>query len=401
MTAFYIIAGGMTLLALGFIAWPLSRNQHKLQNHRRAANRVIYQQRLEVIQGELESGRLSTEQATALREDAGRHLLGDLESAGAQPEQLVSRSRTWPVLLLVVLVLPAIAIGTYLRSDSWLLIQHEEGEPAWGYLFRKLDDRLALEPEDTEALLMLARTRRAVQDLPASLKAYERLNRVTGYSNAEYLTDEAETRILMEEGGISAQSSERLQQALKLQPDYGRALWYAGLASMAEGDQAAATGYWLRLDKQDLPQAFRKVLQQQLLALGVPQDNLLRSAPAASQPTIDLHISADNALTEGLSGDTPVFVMAKPASGGRAMLAVRKHRLSELPLRTQLTDGMNMAGGPQLSSTDSWRVTVRVAQSGGALPQAGDPFTDIVLTTRDLNGPARLLINKRWDPQSK
>ncbi len=83
------------------------------------------------------------------------------------------------------------------------------------------------------------------------------------------------------------------------------------------------------------------------------------------------------------------------------MLAVRKHRLSELPLRTQLTDGMNMAGGPQLSSTDSWRVTVRVAQSGGALPQAGDPFTDIVLTTRDLNGPARLLINKRWDPQSK
>ena len=83
-------------------------------------------------------------------------------------------------------------------------------------------------------------------------------------------------------------------------------------------------------------------------------------------------------------------------TGGNAMLAVRKHRLDELPLDTVLSDGMNMAGGPQLSSVDAWQVTVRVSPHGSPMAQKGDPFNTATVTTEQLDKRLLINIDQRW-----
>lgn len=397
MIQFLVIAGLLTLLAVGFVAWPLLRGKDALSNQRRQSNQLIYQERLATIAADVESGRMSETQAQALRDEVGRTLLSDLDGNDeSSAVKAKAAGRRWPMLLAVLLVLPAMTVGVYLQSDSWLLIDAKQDEPAWGYVLKQIEQRLAAQPDDVEALLMLARTRRATQDIAGAIEAYTRLNAASQFSNAEYLTDEAETRVMTAQGDFDAVTVKRLEQALAVAPDYGRALWYAGLAALSQDDKKAALAHWKRLEKQALPEAFHKVLVQQLVKLGVPEAELSAKGVAQQGPRIQLRIVADEKLIEGLPGNTPIFVMAKPADGSKAMLAVRKHRLDELPLDTTLADGMNMAGGPQLSSTDAWQVTVRVAVSGDALPQSDDPFTSAAINSKQLSKAILLSIDQRW-----
>ncbi|MDX1497016.1 MAG: c-type cytochrome biogenesis protein CcmI [Salinisphaeraceae bacterium] len=401
MTAFLVSAGLLTLVTAMAIVWPWLGGRRPIPNtirQRREANRKIYNDRLAQIEEELRSGRLSTEQAQSLRDEAGQHLVEDIEQLSDLPAGSTETISRRPVLLIlfVLLLLPGITIGLYLQSDSWMLIGQSDQEPAWAYIIKRLEARVADEPEDAEALLMLARTRRAQGDTAAAIAAYAQLNEQTGYQVATYLADEAETRILAKQGAFSPIAVERLEQALKANPNDGRALWYLGLAALSNQDRATARSHWLKLSEQTLPDNFRKVLNQQLEQLGVspPQrEASSQTDPAATR--LPLRITADPALIKGLDPETPIFVMARPADGSRAMLAVRKHRLAELPLDTMLTDGMNMAGGAQLSDYESYRVTVRIAISGDAMPQTGDPYTEAEISRADNNKPFEIKIDKR------
>lgn len=390
MIQFVVIASILSMVAAAIVAWPLVRKHPVKQARRRQINKLIYKQRLAEIENEQANGRLSVGQAQAQRDEAGRALLSDLEQGETRRFEPGIKNR-WPLILIITLLIPLLASGLYVQGDSWRLLGASSDTPPWEYLTRRMEQHLAEKPDDQATLLMLARTRRAQGDTRGALEDYARLNALSDYSVAEYLADEAETRILMAQGAFSEISRERLGQALVANPDDGRALWYAGLAALQAGDQAMAVQHWQRLSQQQLPEAFRAVLVKQLAQLG--------ASPASASipgPVIKLRISANEDLVEGLPPDTPVFVMARPADGSRAMLAVRKHRLDELPLETQLTDGMNMAGGPQLSAYDEWRIVVRIAVSGDALPRAGDPFAELVLQSSAAEKTVSLSLDQRW-----
>lgn len=398
MIPFLAAAVALSLIALGFVLWPLLRaNSSAWQSEaaRRRINREIYRERLAVIEQDIASGRLEAPEAERQRNEAANRLLQDLGQNPGAGQEAARFRRHWLVAALTVVLLPGIALLVYLQSDSWMLIGSSAEKPAWNYMTKRMESRVAAEPQNPEALLMLARTRRAMEDLPGAIEVYEQLNAVTGYSVAEYLSDEAETRILAAQGEVSATARQRLQQALAVAPNDGRALWYSGLAALTQGDQAQAVQHWRQLATQDLPEAFRKVLVQQLERLGVAAAEI--PAPARGpQLALKLQITAEPGLIDGLPGDTPVFVMARPADGGRAMLAVRKHRLDELPLETVLTDGMNMAGGPQLSDFTHWRLVARVAVDGEPLPDSGDPYAEAELQQAQSGKPFKLNIDRRW-----
>lgn len=399
MNLFIALAAALTLLAALLILWPLLRKPQVVTDEartRRDINRQIYNERIAQIDQEEGGGRLSAEQAIQLRDEAGKRLIDDVAQLrdASTPGM---RGQRWLGALAVILLLPLLSIALYLQSDSWMLVDESKEQPAWDYLVKRLEQRVADAPTDTEALLMLARTRRAQGDNAGAIEAYARLNRISDYRVAEYLADEAETRILAQQGAFPATARKRLQQALAANPVDGRALWYSGLAAMSMGDTGKARDHWLQLAQQELPESFRKVLHQQLTQLGLPADQLPQAAGAAAAgPRLQLNIDARPELIAGLSPDTPVFVMARPADGSRAMLAVRKHRLDELPLQTVLTDGMNMAGGLQLSDFDAYRIVVRVAVSGDALPQSGDPFAQTEASRAEGVQGVSLTLDKRW-----
>ncbi|MGB1580158.1 MAG: c-type cytochrome biogenesis protein CcmI [Nevskiales bacterium] len=401
MTIFLLAAVAITLAATLMLMWPWLLGRQAMSDtgrQRRALNRKIYKDRLAQIEEDTQAGRLSSAQAQSLRDEAGQHLVQDIEQLSGTDSTTgdgqTGHKRPLGIMLLVLVLMPAIGITVYLQSDSWMLIGESAEKPAWQYITKQLRQRVAAKP-DADGLLMLARSLRAQGDTAGAIEAYAQLNQLSGYKVANYLADEAEARILAQQGAFTALAVQRLQQALEANPNDGRALWYLGLAALTQGDQSTAKKHWLKLSEQTLPDNIRKVLDQQLIQLGVTAGVAGRKAESQNEARLQLQISADPALTAGLKPDTPVFVMARPADGSRAMLAVRKHRLSELPLNTVLTDGMNMAGGPQLSDYEDYRVVVRIAVSGDALPQKGDPYAEVKVSSANAASPVELNIQQR------
>ncbi|HTQ76971.1 MAG TPA: c-type cytochrome biogenesis protein CcmI, partial [Burkholderiales bacterium] len=70
-------------------------------------------------------------------------------------------------------------------------------------------------------------------------------------------------------------------------------------------------------------------------------------------------------------GDT-VFVLARPASGPRMPLAVKRITVAQLPYTFTLDDSMAMAPGRTISSASQIVVVARVSKSGTAAPEKGD-----------------------------
>ena len=78
------------------------------------------------------------------------------------------------------------------------------------------------------------------------------------------------------------------------------------------------------------------------------------------------------ALKAQASPDDTLFVFARAAEGGRMPLAIRRHRVSELPLRYTLDDSHAMTPAARISGQRQVVVGARISKDGQALPQPGD-----------------------------
>ena len=75
-------------------------------------------------------------------------------------------------------------------------------------------------------------------------------------------------------------------------------------------------------------------------------------------------------------------------------LAAKRITLGDLPALVELDDSMRMAGGEALSSLTQWKITARVAKSGQAQSQAGDPIGETILQKNDALTSKTLLIDR-------
>jgi cytochrome c-type biogenesis protein CcmH len=304
-------------------------------------------------------------------------------------------------------------------------------------LLERLETRLKREPDDAQGLALLARTMFELKRFADAAKTYERA--ATALPNEAAIQIEwADSDYMANDRRWTPVAVAAIARGLSLSPKDPEVLWLAGKERFEQKDFQKAVVHWealervvasgtdqardLRLsliearamrDGKDPAAALAQsgiVVQQLSPAKNNPKGILptdaivreLQSTLAAMDqrkapdkvvmPTANISgvVSLDEKLKLHSAPEDNVFIFARNADSAQTgmPLAVSRHRVSELPVRFDLSDNNAMSPVAKLSSASKVIVTARLSKSGDVLPQAGDlegASSPVMLGTDNLN----------------
>lgn len=401
----------ITVLAALNLARPLWTRRDPQAAQRRASNIAAYRQRLIEIDQELAAGLIPADQAQAVRDEAGARLLDDVDHrdlpaspVGHRP--VPPRRRAAVLLLLVVAVFSA---GYYYSQGTWQQQRLVAGEvqppPVTAedveQMLATLRARLDSAPDDAEGWAMLGRAYFMTRRYPESAQAYAQVNRITQSRNPDALTGEAEALAMAGNRELSGRPRELFEQALALEPQQPKALWYGGLAAAQAGDTALARQRWTALLQQPLPDELRTVLTEQLAAIDGSAPALTAapaiSPPSATPPAVRLRVQlrlAQEMLAQ-VPADAVLMVFARAEQGPPMPVAVYRGAATPLPSEVILDDSMAVMPTMKLSQFDRWIVTARIGRTGQAKAESGDLQGSVVVGRDQAGEPLALTIDQR------
>lgn len=415
---FWILVGGLAVLALAFIVAPLLRSTPREDLvEQDALNLEVFRQRLKELDTDLEAGFLDQERYDAARHDLERELLYDVDAdrqtpAGALRSSAASR---WLVAAALVVLAPLSAVLLYLQLGEPRLADpiqvaaaaqaaEESGQGSGASLealVARLEERLQENPENLDGWLMLGRTYFATGKTEQGLEAIEK-----AYALAP---DQAEVKLAYAEAlaaasptkSLEGKPAELIRAVLDEDPTNPIARWLGGMIAFQKGQYDSAVETWegilAELDPEGQEAANLKEMIAEargragMSAEAPPADPAERlaeapaveaqatpttpePAPAASDAAIQVDVSLDARIADQAAPEDTVFVFARAAEGPPMPLAVQRLSVSDLPKSVRLDDSMAMTPAMRLSAFDSVVVGARVSKSGDAMPQSGDLF---------------------------
>ncbi|TDU31986.1 cytochrome c-type biogenesis protein CcmH [Panacagrimonas perspica] len=412
-----MLLGLMGLLFVAAIAWmtrPLWRGGVNAGQRRRAANVVVYRQRLAEVEADAAAGLVDAETATGLRDELDARLL--LDTDGAEAPAPTTSTRSLALTALVAVFVLGVAVAGYFQDGSWKVDQQIASAPAAGEepqspgsvdeMVAKLAARLEKEPGDPQGWALLGRSYFVMQRYDGAAAAYARANELTEHREPDLLVNEGESLGLSSpDRDLRGRPQQLFEAALAIAPTNGKALWYAGMAAMQDGDSATAKARWAELSKQDLPTELRTVLDERLVELGVaptaetavpstpspPPDAAESKSPAPSADALLVRVSVAPELQSRIPPDATLFVFAKAQEGPPMPLAVSRGNVGQLPREIRLDDSMAMTPAAKLTQFDRWTVTARISRAGQALAVSGDLQGSLTAARSDLGKPALVL----------
>lgn len=190
----------------------------------------------------------------------------------------------------------------------------------------------------------------------------------------QWLVDRADLYLVAH--GVKDGEAERLvQRALQLAPNHPKALALAGGLAFDRGEATQAHRLWARA-RALVPaeSAFAQELDRSLAAAEAEGARAANPATAISG-TVQVVPELAAKLAADARPEATVFVILRAAHQGttpRVPLAVRRHRVAELPLRFTLDTSDAMTPTARWAAGDALEVEVLVSHTGEARAQAGD-----------------------------
>lgn len=281
--------------------------------------------------------------------------------------------------LAVSIALPAAAVVIYLQASNW---DWDAPPPAPGVtapdlqrIVDQLQDKLSKQPDDVEGWKLLGRSATVLGNYALARDAFGEANTRTQGRDAEAVVGYAESLVLVDEDEIDGHGGELFEQALALDPDNPRALWYGGISAYRRGDMALARERWIELQNHDLPPELRQVLAEQLAEMGQPTG--VQAAGAAAAPGgVEISIALDGALAARVSPNATLFVIARRGEGGPP-LAVQRRSIGSWPVSVRLGDADAMLPGIKLAGSGPLKLVARISASGQPIASSGDLYGEV------------------------
>jgi cytochrome c-type biogenesis protein CcmH len=275
----------------------------------------------------------------------------------------------------------------------------------------RLARKLERDPQDLNGWLMLGRSYVVLEQFPLALRAFERADRLAGGKSAEALVGEAEALTMADESELDGRAGRIIEQALVLDPNSGKALFFGAAAAVRRGELALGKERFEKLLSMNPPEQIRPILQQQIDGLtqriaagpnggagpamvgaGGPQGSAASSgnvaapgsANASTSPAnaananaaVRVHIDLAPALSKSASDAAPLFVFVRdPAQPGPPLAA--KRLANRFPQTVELTPADSMVPGRAFSAGQKVQVVARIARSGNPIAGSGDPFGEV------------------------
>jgi cytochrome c-type biogenesis protein CcmH len=248
-----------------------------------------------------------------------------------------------------------LAIGStvlYVRWTNWSWQTKAADENSPQTMVARLARKLEKNPEDLNGWLLLGRSYSVLQQYQLAVRAYQRADRLAGGKNADALIGQAEALALSDETELDGRAGRLVEQALALDPESGKALFFGAAAAMRRGELPVARARFVKLLSLNPPDNIKPLLQKQIeaidqrMAAGPAQD---ADARPAGQPQV---AAATDTGAKVRINVTLAPSLAQSASGSLD---------SMLP-------GRAIAAGQKV------QVVARIARSGNPVGASGDPF---------------------------
>lgn len=230
----------------------------------------MFRARLDDIQTDLDMGRLGETEAEAARAELAREVMR-LEDSTGPARHPVSRNQ-WAVVALTLLLVPVLAFWVYTeigqpnlpamplatRPDAQIANMSFEEAVA------KIEARMQQDPSDVRGWQVLGPAYMQLERFDDAADAFARVNAMIT-PTPDSLTNEAEARLMANNGHFDPDVTGLLDQALTLDPQNARALYYlAGEATRTE-DWKKAEDLWSQmLALSDGTEAWRPIAERGL-----------------------------------------------------------------------------------------------------------------------------------------
>jgi cytochrome c-type biogenesis protein CcmH len=372
MIEFWLAAGLLLLIALGFLLIPVLRERRAQQEEDRTAlNVALYEERVAELQQQQTDGVLSRAQLDSAQAEAARELLADTD--GTQPKVDKRLGKTAPAV--IALLVPVLAMAMYLHfgASDKVELTSELAKPPTSVeeMTQRLERVVAAQPDSAQGLFFLGRAYMS-QNRPAdAARIFERTAAVAG-REPQLLGQWAQALYFAAGKQWSAQIQALTDEALKADPKEVTSLGLLGISAFEGKRYQDAIDYWQRLLVQ-LPadDGSRAPLQggidqakARLLASG---GQVTASSDAAKAPAtvgIKVRVELGEALKAKVQAGDTVFVFARATNGPPIPLAVKRLTVADLPVTVELADADAMRPDLKLSSYPEVQLMARVSRAG-------------------------------------
>ena len=251
----------------------------------------------------------------------------------------------------------------------------------------QLARRLEHDPTDLNGWLMLGRSYTALQEYPLAVRAFGRAVQLSDGKNAEALSGEAEALALSDESELDGRAGRLFEQALALEPESAKALFFGAAVAARRGDLPLARQRFAKLLSLNPPQAIRPMIEQQIAAIdeklaapatsaaAMQQGQPAGAADAARAPTVRVNVTLAPSLVSA-AGAAPLFVFVRDPAQGGPPLAVKRLD-GHFPQSVALSPADSMVPGRAFAAGQSVQVVARIARSGSPIAVSGDPFGEV------------------------
>lgn len=258
-----------------------------------------------------------------------------------------------------------------------------DAPPSIDAMVSSLARRLEQNPTDVDGWKMLGRSYVQLQRYEEAQRAFARAVELESSNDAQTLADLGETVILSEGGRIGERAGQLFENALALEPNNPKALFYGGIAAIERSNRALAADRWEALLALSPPPEIQDILRQRVAEW---RDAAPEAAPAASTVTagngslITANVSLSEPAAAALGPDATVFIIARDPAQPSPPVAVQRRKVSELPASVTLDDGDAMIPGRLLSGFERLEILARASVSGEPTAQPGDWYGEQVVT---------------------
>ena len=442
----------LSLLALGFLLWPVWRSDRKAGQvyvgdvDRSNVNIALYRERHNDLEESLAAGRIDAGQYQQMERELELSLLSDASAVDLAVESGAGKTRsnfsifgcgryctgTGPISLywVALLLLPMapvwywyhgasqdVEISNLLQLKYAAESQVYRGDAAavervkdlQAVLAKRLTARLKTRPDNTQYHYLQARTAMSRGRYADAVRAYQEILQRESQA-IQIMAELAQAQFLVAGNRIDPVIDSLVERVLSVDARNTTALGLAGISAFEKEFYIAAIGFWRRA----VAELGKETTGAQALQAGIAQAQKMAqergesvelvsegSSPVSSslqknvmQAAISVYVS----LSEGIEAkpEQTVFVYAKAWQGSKMPLAIVRLRVSDLPKSVVLDDSMAMAAGMGLSSVKSLQLVARVSQAGTAVAASGDWQGDIgPISLRDSNEGLTLRISRK------
>ena len=401
MTLFWVIAALLVGLALAFLVTPLVRNRAASGGSasRAAANLAVFRDQLAELDADLAAGSIDREQWEAARGDLQRGLLEAVDVPSANAAAPVKRSKA--AAIAVAVAVPLISVSLYLglgnpqglapgKENAAQGAPHQLTREQIDTMVARLAQRLESNPDDGEGWVVLARSYNALGRYGEAAAAYAKAE-AKFPQDAQLLADYADSLAMAQGQTLQGKPEALVRRALQADGNNLKALALAGTVEFEKSDFAKAIEYWRRIlpllpADSEMGNSVRASIQEaQAKQGGMPKSSTLiaqdkqQGAPKSSAATaaakaksVSGTVKLAPVLAARAAAEDTVFVLARPAQGGRMPLAAVRVKVKDLPLAFSFDDSMAMNPSAKLSDFAEVVVAARVSKSGNVVPQRGD-----------------------------